>query len=116
MENSRQEDLAARFGGEEFIMMLPGTDAKEATVFGERLRHRLEEITFPDSCIRLTASFGVSAYQPGETSTSLIDRADQALYVAKRLGKNQVIILEDEAKQIEETKQKLLHFASRLAR
>ena len=116
MENSRQEDLAARFGGEEFIMMLPGTSAKEATVFGERLRHRLEEITFPDSCIRLTASFGVSTYQPGETSTSLIDRADQALYAAKRLGKNQVIILEDEAKQIEETKQKLLHFASRLAR
>jgi len=116
MENSRQEDLAARFGGEEFIMMLPGTSAKEATVFGERLRHRLEEITFPDSCIRLTASFGVSAYQPGETSTSFIERADQALYEAKRLGKNQVIILEDEAKQIEEGKQKILHFANRLAR
>jgi len=116
MENSRQEDLMARWGGEEFIMMLPGTGAKEATVFGERLRTRLNEITFLDSGIRLTASFGVSAYQPGETSTSFIDRADQALYEAKRLGKNQVIILEDEAKQIEEEKQKLLHFVSHLAR
>ena len=58
----------------------------------------------------------MSAYQPGETSTSFIERADQALYEAKRLGKNQVIILEDDAKQIEEEKQKLLHFVSHLAR
>ena len=116
MENSRQEDLIARWGGEEFIMMLPGTSAKEAIVFGERLRHRLNEITFLDSGIRLTASFGVSAYQPGETSTSFIEMADQALYEAKRLGKNQVIILEDEANQTEEEKQKLLLFVSHLAR
>jgi len=116
MENSRQEDLTARWGGEEFIMMLPGTGAKKASVFGERLRHRLEEMAFPDSGIRLTASIGVSAYQLGETSISFIGRADQALYEAKRLGKNQVIMLEDEAKQIEEEKQKLLHFVSRLAR
>ncbi|MDD1713443.1 MAG: GGDEF domain-containing protein, partial [Methanoregulaceae archaeon] len=79
MENSREEDLIARWGGEEFIMMLPGTSAKKASVFGERLRHRLEEITYSDCGIRLTASFGVSAYQPGETSISLIGRADQAL-------------------------------------
>src|SRR5665647_2377476 len=84
MENSRQEDVMARWGGEEFIMMLPGTSAKEATVFGDRLRHRLNELTFLDSGIRLTASFGVSAYQPGETSTSFIEMADQALYEAKR--------------------------------
>ena len=116
MKNSREEDLIARWGGEEFIMMLPGTGAKKATVFGERLRHRLEEITFPDSGIRLTASFGVSAYQPGEPSISFIGRADQALYEAKRLGKNQVITLEDEAMQIEAEKQKVLHFVSRLAR
>jgi diguanylate cyclase (GGDEF)-like protein len=115
-ENSRQEDLIARWGGEEFIMMLPGTSAKEATVVGERLRQRLEEMTFPDSGIRLTASFGVSAYQPGETGTAFIGRADQALYEAKRLGKNQVIILEDEATQLEEEQQKLVHFVSRLSR
>jgi diguanylate cyclase (GGDEF)-like protein len=114
VENSRQEDSIARWGGEEFIMMLPGTSAKEATVFCERLRHRLEEITFLDPGIRLTASFGVSAYRPEETSISFIGRADQALYEAKRLGKNQVILLGDEDKQIEEEKQKLLRFVSRL--
>ena len=115
LENSRQEDLMARWGGEEFIMMLPGTSAKEATVLGERIRQRLEEISFSDPGIRLTSSFGVSAYQPGETSTSFIERADQALYKAKRLGKNQVIILEDDAKQTEEETQ-ILHFVSHLAR
>ena len=97
-------------------MMLPGSSAKEATVVGERLRSRLEEMTFPDSGIRLTASFGVSAYQPGETGTGLIGRADQALYEAKRLGKNQVIILEDEATQLEEEQRKVLQFVTRLAR
>ncbi len=116
MEDSRQEDLIARWGGEEFIMMLPGISAKEAAIFAERLRHRLEEITFPDPDTRLTASFGVSEFQPGDTSTSFIERADQALYEAKRLGKNQVTFLENEAKQVAEEKQRLLDFVSHLAR
>jgi diguanylate cyclase (GGDEF)-like protein len=114
--NSRQEDLIARWGGEEFILMLPGTNGREATIFGERLRHRLEQITLPGPGIRLTASFGLSTYQPGETITSFIGRADQALYEAKRLGKNQVVSLEDEGEQIEEEKQKVLRFVNRLGR
>jgi predicted signal transduction protein with EAL and GGDEF domain len=57
----------------------------------------------------------VSGYQPGDTVASFIERADQALYEAKRLGRNQVIILEDEAKQIEEERQKLRQFVSLLA-
>jgi diguanylate cyclase (GGDEF)-like protein len=116
MENSREEDLIARWGGEEFIMMLPGASAKKANIFAERLRHRLREITFPDPGIRLTASYGVSVYQPGDSGIGLIGRADRALYEAKRLGKNQVIILEDRVKQIEEEKQRLLNFVNHLAR
>jgi diguanylate cyclase (GGDEF)-like protein len=115
-ENSRQEDLAARWGGEEFIMMLPGSSAQAATVLCGRLRRRWEETDCPDFGISLTASFGVAAYQPGETSDTLIGRADAALYEAKRLGKNQVIMLDDEAGQIEEETQKLLHFVNHLAR
>jgi diguanylate cyclase (GGDEF)-like protein len=114
MENSRQEDLAARFGGEEFIMMLPGTSAKEATVLGERLRHRLEEIAFPDFSIRVTASFGVSAYQLGDTVNGFIERADQALYEAKMMGKNQVVVRENTTERVEEETRKLCHFLSLL--
>jgi len=116
MENSRQEDLAARFGGEEFIIMLPGTGANEAALLGERIKRRWEEMTFADFSVRVTASFGVSAYQPGDTIASFIERADQALYEAKRLGKNQVIIIEDKPEQIEAERQKLNHFFSLLPR
>jgi diguanylate cyclase (GGDEF)-like protein len=115
-ENSRQEDLAARFGGEEFIMMLPGTGAEEAVVLGERLRRDWKEMTFPGFNIRVTSSFGVSVYQPGDTLESFVERADRALYEAKRLGKNQVIIIERKPEQIEEETQKLDHFLSLLAR
>jgi diguanylate cyclase (GGDEF)-like protein len=116
VENSRQEDLVARFGGEEFIIMLPGTGANEAALLGERIKRRWEEMTFADFSVRVTASFGVSAYQPGDTIASFIERADQALYEAKGLGKNQVIIMEDKPEQIEAETQKLNHFFSLLAR
>ena len=109
MENSRQEDLAARFGGEEFIMMLPGTGAEEAAVLGERVRRHWQEMTSPAFSIRVTASFGVAAYQPGDTVDGFIERADQALYDAKKLGKNLVIIREDRPVKTEEIARKLCH-------
>ena len=114
MENSRQEDLATRFGGEEFIMMLPGTGAEEAAVLGERLRRDCKEMTFPGFSIRVTASFGVAAYQPGDTLDGFIERADQALYDAKMMGKNQVVVGEDTIEQVEEETRKLCHFLSLL--
>jgi diguanylate cyclase (GGDEF)-like protein len=110
MENSRQEDLAARFGGEEFIMMLPGTGTEEAAVLGERHRRQWKETTSPGFGIRVTASFGVAAYQPGDTVDGLIERADQALYDAKMMGKNQVVVAEDTTEQVEEETRKLCHF------
>jgi diguanylate cyclase (GGDEF)-like protein len=112
MEKSRQEDLAARFGGEEFIMMFPSTGAQEAEVFAERLRRHWNEMNLPGLNIRVTASFGVVAYQSGDTEDSFIERADQALYDAKMLGKNQVVVREDTTEQLEEETRKLSHFLS----
>jgi diguanylate cyclase (GGDEF)-like protein len=116
VENIRQEDLVARFGGEEFILMLPGTSDQEAVALGERIKHSWEETTFSDFTGKVTSSFGVSAYQPGDTVSRLIEKADQALYEAKRLGKNQVVMMEDKPEELEVETQKLEHFLKVLAR
>jgi diguanylate cyclase (GGDEF)-like protein len=87
----RQEDLAARFGGEEFILMLPGTTLEDATILAERLRERLENLTFPPHTMRVTASFGIAQYQPDDTFETLVKRADEGLYAAKAAGRNQVM-------------------------
>jgi diguanylate cyclase (GGDEF)-like protein len=112
---SRQEDLAARFGGEEFVMMLPGAGAEEAAVLAERLRHQWEMMAAPAFSIRVTASFGVAAYQPGESLDGVIDRADQALYEAKTRGKNQVVVQTKTTEQLEQETLRLCHFFSLLA-
>jgi diguanylate cyclase (GGDEF)-like protein len=114
MDNNRQEDLVARFGGEEFIMMLPGTGAEEAAVLGERLRRHWEEMASPGFSIQVTASFGVAVYQSGETVDGFIERADQALYEAKRMGKNQVVVRDDTTEHLEEETRKLGQFLSLL--
>lgn len=86
----RMEDLAARFGGEEFIVMLIHTDREGATQYAERVRRELEAETFPEIKQRVTASFGVSQLTAGEDAESVIKRADSALYRAKADGRNQV--------------------------
>ena len=87
----RQEDLAARFGGEEFILMLPGTALETATILAERLRRKLENLAFPPLETRVTASFGITQYRPGDTFERLVKRADEALYATKAAGRNRVM-------------------------
>jgi diguanylate cyclase (GGDEF)-like protein len=87
----RQEDLAARFGGEEFILMLPGTTLEEATILAERLRESLENLAFPPLKTRVTASFGIAQYRPDDTFETLVNRADEAMYAAKAAGRNRVM-------------------------
>ncbi len=91
----RGGDLPARYGGEEFTVMLPNTDRAGAVVAAERFRARLEATRITEDVPRpcqVTASFGVATTRGGETAESLFQRSDQALYEAKRLGRNQVCV------------------------
>jgi diguanylate cyclase (GGDEF)-like protein len=94
-QNIRQDDLFARFGGDEFILLLPEADAASAAEFAERLRHMLE--TTPLTGIPgqpvITASMGVVPYHPRFTDIrDLLAAADQALYQAKAGGKNRIVV------------------------
>ena len=88
-------DVCTRFGGEEFAVMMPGGTAESAGTIAERIRQRVEayQRTEPDlSDLRVTASIGVAVSPPGVTARDLIERADRALYHAKKAGKNRVSI------------------------
>jgi diguanylate cyclase (GGDEF)-like protein len=89
----REVDLAARWGGEEFCLILPGSDAAGGTHVAERAREALEArpVTLPDGTeIAVTASFGVAALPDAVGEGGLLDAADAALYRAKGAGKNRV--------------------------
>lgn len=87
---SRKEDVAARWGGEEFLMLLDHCDIDEAMAKGQQLCNLIEQLN-PDG-IRVTVSIGVGALSKGETDLSqMLKRADVALYQAKEQGRNQVI-------------------------
>lgn len=90
---TRSSDCVARWGGEEFIMLLPETDLATATDFAERIRRALEVMEIPARdgvTIRITASFGVAQLQPGQALEKLIIAADDALYSVKHSGRNRV--------------------------
>jgi two-component system cell cycle response regulator len=91
----REIDRAGRYGGEEFMLLLPGTVLDAAVTFAERVRKQVEAntFTFDGASIRRTASFGVSAWPHPRIANcdGLVRAADDALYVAKETGRNRVI-------------------------
>jgi len=88
----RRDDVVARWGGEEFVVLLPNTDKKAATVVAEKLRKAIKELEIPQLKGRkVTASFGVTEIKKGDTLDSAIKRADEALYEAKRSGRDRVV-------------------------
>ena len=92
----RQYDVAARYGGEELVLLLPQTDAHGAEAVAQRYRHTIEELVVSSDTneVRITASFGVAAFpeHPAESIDLLLDRADAALYESKRQGRNRVTL------------------------
>ena len=95
----RESDIVGRYGGEEFAIILPETDSKEAQFIAERLRETVESYDFfnPSNPLKVTASLGVATYLSGniDSPRTLIKFADQALYAAKMHGKNKVIACEN---------------------
>jgi diguanylate cyclase (GGDEF)-like protein len=90
----REIDLAARLGGEEFAVLLPETDAEGAAVVAGRLRERLEQLQLSATAkghVTVTASFGYASAPPLDRVEDLPAAADEALYRAKREGKNRVV-------------------------
>lgn len=91
----RSCDIVARWGGEEFVLLLPSTSLEGAEQVAERIREQLASARIQDSTgdlVPVTASFGVATYGDGETLEQLVDRADRAMYRAKSGGRNRVVL------------------------
>ena len=89
----RSSDVLARWGGEEFVLLLCDTEPDAATELLERVRSAVQAHTLPhgEHSIRMTVSIGWAQHQRGETLDEALQRADQALYDAKRCGRNRVV-------------------------
>jgi len=91
----RETDLVARFGGEEFLILMPEVGAVEAQACAERIRSSLAQTVMPPLSHPNTASFGVAELMPNENEESLLRRADKALYQCKTAGRNCVGLAEN---------------------
>jgi diguanylate cyclase (GGDEF)-like protein len=88
----REIDIYGRWGGEEFLCILPNTDTEEALVCAERLRNNVKQAQFNEalSDLHVTASFGVTSTHHGDSVMDMLKRADLALYQSKTQGRDQV--------------------------
>jgi diguanylate cyclase (GGDEF)-like protein len=94
----RSVDLAARYGGEEFVLVLEGADRQGGRQLAERIRQEIEKMVIPNENgpVRVTMSLGLAVYpEHGADKDGLISRADQALYLAKKQGRNRVVVWEE---------------------
>jgi diguanylate cyclase (GGDEF)-like protein len=89
-QNLRKTDVFARFGGDEFVLLLPSLAQEDALLLAEKLRVAISKITIGD--IALSSSFGITQLQRGDTLECLIKRADGALYQSKSVGGNCVTV------------------------
>lgn len=101
----RPTDFAGRWGGDEFVIILPGTTLANARIVANRLQQAFQTIQLPDHSF-LTASIGCTTASPDETEQTFYKRMDDALYLAKEGGRNRIILL-DAGHQVKEVTQDL---------
>ncbi len=99
-EHVRENDLAARYGGEELMAVLPGTGLEDCRQIAERVRcaiaeRRIRRRTTGEEISSITISIGVAEFRLGESVESVVERCDRALYLAKREGRNRVMTEND---------------------
>ncbi|MCR5080726.1 MAG: sensor domain-containing diguanylate cyclase [Treponema sp.] len=100
-DSIRGDDMASRYGGEEFTVMLPNTNAEEAEFVGERIRKNIEshDFVFEGQHMHVTISGGISVFSldknPVRTAKALVDQADKALYISKRNGRNRLTVIKE---------------------
>lgn len=99
----RPTDFAGRWGGDEFVIILPGTTLANARIVASRLQQAFQTIQLPDHSF-LTASIGCTTASPDETEQTFYKRMDDALYLAKEGGRNRIILL-DAGHQVKEVTQ-----------
>jgi diguanylate cyclase len=107
-DNVKGQDLAARYGGEEFALLLPRTRADQAVKLGDNIRaliatRKLVKRQSGESLGRITISAGVAEYRAGEALSHFVQRADAALYGAKREGRNRVVAATEASPELTET-------------
>jgi two-component system, sensor histidine kinase LadS len=93
----RKTDTACRYGGEEFVLIMPGTDMEKALMVAERIRRAMSEKSYRpegNQPLSVTISLGLARLRPDETVYSLMDRADKGLYRAKNEGKNRTVVMD----------------------
>lgn len=98
-DNIKGKDIAARFGGEEFVILLPDTSLDGARQFAEKIRTTIQKLSIKradknEAITNITVSLGVAGYRKGENISEFIGRADNALYKSKSQGRNRVTVAE----------------------
>lgn len=97
LKNIRKTDMVGRYGGEEFIIILPNTNKDQGKKIAEKIRKAVEKTVMINEDYPITISLGISSFPDhGQTPDELIEKADQALYNAKELGRNKSIIWSDD--------------------
>ena len=93
----RKPDFIARFGGEEFVSLLPNTSLGAGFKVADKMRNAVQdlEFTYKDNVIPITISCGISLFGTGDKPGDVFERADKALYQAKEQGRNRCVIAQD---------------------